>query len=91
MGQFNKFIIFNKNPKNGTIYNIGGGRESNISILEAIKKCQELTKNKFEHTYTPKERIGDHKFWITDMTKFKSYFPKWRKMYDFEKLMKGFA
>ena len=72
------YLIFNKNPKNGTIYNIGGGRESNISILEAIKKCQELTKNKFERTYTPKERIGDHKFWITDMTKFKTDFPTFK-------------
>jgi len=81
------YLIFKKNPKNGTVYNIGGGRESNISILEAIKKCEELTKNKFEYTYTPRERIGDHKFWITDMTKFKTDYPTFRIKKNIDKIL----
>lgn len=72
------YLIFKKAPNNGTVYNIGGGRKSNVSILEAIIQCEKLTKNKFIYSYSPKARVGDHKFWITDMTKFKKDYPSWR-------------
>ena len=76
--------LYNKPPIPGEIFNIGGGRESNISILEAIKKCEAITKKKFDFKYVNTERSGDHKFWITNMKKFKKRYPKWKIKYSID-------
>ena len=73
--------LFKRPPKPGEIFNIGGGRKSNISVLEAIKKCELLTGNKFNFSYVNSARSGDHKFWITDMKKFKQQYPAWKLKY----------
>jgi CDP-paratose 2-epimerase len=73
----NAFDHFYKNPRCGEVYNIGGGRFSNCSIIEAIKLCEEITGNKMRTTYIENNRIGDHIWWISDVSKFKSHFPKW--------------
>ena len=78
------FQLYNNPPKPGEVFNIGGGRDSNISILEAIEKCQSLTKNKFNYSYINKARSGDHKFWITDMKKFRKKYPKWKLKYNID-------
>ena len=76
--------LYNKPPTPSEIFNIGGGRESNISILEAIKKCEVITKKKFDFKYVNTERSGDHKFWITNMKKFKKRYPKWEIKYSID-------
>ena len=81
------FELYNKPAKPGEIFNIGGGRESNISVLEAIKKCQNLTKNKFNFKYINQARSGDHKFWITDMNKFKQQYPQWKLKYNVDDIL----
>lgn len=70
--------LFKKKPVPGEVFNIGGGRDSNVSILEAINKCEKVTNNivKFKYINTP--RKGDHKFWITNMKKFKSKYKSWK-------------
>ena len=73
----NAFDHFYKNPRSGEVYNIGGGRFSNCSMIEAIKLCEEITGNKMRTTYIENNRIGDHIWWISDVSKFKSHFPKW--------------
>ena len=73
--------LYKKPPKAGEVFNIGGGRKSNISVSEAIKKCELITGNKFNYKYVNIERSGDHKFWITDMSKFKKNYPNWRIKY----------
>ena len=70
--------LFKKKPIPGEVFNIGGGRESNVSILEAINKCEKITKNNFKFRYINKARKGDHKFWITNMKKFKSRYKNWK-------------
>ena len=70
--------LYKKKPIPGEVFNIGGGRESNISILEAINKCELITKNKFKFRYIPKARKGDHKFWVSDMKKFKFKYKNWK-------------
>lgn len=70
--------IYNKFPKKGEVYNIGGGRESNISILEAFIKLENLLKTKINYQILKKNRSGDHKFWITDMKKFKNNYKNWK-------------
>ena len=70
------------------MFNIGGSRASNISILEAVKKCEKITGNKFNYKYINKPRSGDHKFWITNMNKFKKKYPKWKIKYAIDDIFK---
>tara|TARA_B100000989_G_C19530968_1_gene469845 strand:- start:5183 stop:6232 length:1050 start_codon:yes stop_codon:yes gene_type:complete len=76
--------LYKNPPSPGEVFNIGGGRASNISVLEAIKKCEILTGNKFNFSYIDKSRSGDHKFWITDMKKFKKKYPNWKLKYNID-------
>ena len=76
--------LYKMPPKPGEVFNIGGGRHSNISVIEAIKKCEILTGNKFNFSYVNKARIGDHKFWITDMKKFRKKYPRWKLKYNID-------
>ena len=80
----NAFYHYSKNPSNGEVYNIGGGRFANISILEAIELCQKLTGKKFNYEYIDKNRIGDHIWWISDVSKFKSHYPGWQYKFGIE-------
>jgi len=67
----NCFWEFYKKPKKGEIYNIGGGRFSNCSVLEALNLIEEIAKIKVKKKKINKNRIGDHIWYITDNSKFK--------------------
>jgi CDP-paratose 2-epimerase len=73
----NMFWHFYKNPIGGEVYNAGGGRHSNCSMVEAITLCQEITGNKMNYSYSENNRSGDHIWWISDVSKFKSHYPDW--------------
>lgn len=79
------FYEFYKNPKKGEVYNMGGGRFANVSMIEAIKKVEALTGKKGKVTYKKTNRIGDHIWYISDTSKFKKHFPKWKQLYDIDK------
>lgn len=81
----NAFYHFYQNPKQGEVYNIGGGRFSNCSMKEAIVMCEEITGNKMDIKYSEDNRIGDHIWWISDINKFKDQHPNW----DLSKDVKG--
>lgn len=72
------FEHFYRNPRVGEVYNIGGARHSNCSMLEAIALCEEITGNKMSWSYSETNRIGDHIWWISDVRRFQSHFPDWR-------------
>jgi CDP-paratose 2-epimerase len=72
------FFEFYKAPGSGEVYNIGGGRESNCSMLEAIEMCEKIANKKLNWTYVEQNRKGDHIWWISDLTKFKSHYPEWK-------------
>ena len=74
-------------PKIGAVYNIGGGVYSNCSILEAASIASEITGNPMKLLYNPIERSGDHVWWVTDLTKFKSTYPEWSIKYDVNSIM----
>jgi len=78
----NLFWHFYQNPKKGESYNVGGGRFSNCSMLEGIELCETITGNKMNYTYSETNRIGDHIWYISDMTKFKTHYPGWTWRYD---------
>jgi len=83
----NAFYHFYNNPRVGEVYNIGGSRHSNISMLEAIKKIEAITDKKAKIEYSDKQRIGDHIWYISDISKFKSHYPKWSFAYDIDKIL----
>jgi CDP-paratose 2-epimerase len=72
------FHAFHRNPRSAAVYNLGGGRESNVSMIEAIALCQEIAGRELEHGYSPQARIGDHRWWISDLEAFKRDYPEWR-------------
>jgi len=74
----NAFWEFYQNPKNGEVYNIGGGNWSNCSVLESIGICEDLTGKKFKHKYDETPRVADHIWWISDIRKFMKDYPNWR-------------
>ncbi len=80
----NMFWHFYQNPKSGEVYNAGGGRFSNCSMAEGIELCEKIVGNKMNYTYVDDNRIGDHIWYISDLTKFKSHYPGWNWKYDLE-------
>mgnify|MGYP001192185364 CR=1 FL=1 len=72
------FDCFIKKPKRGAnVYNLGGGRDNSCSIIEAIKKIENISNIKCKYKILKKNRIGDHIWWISDNSKFKKDFPNW--------------
>jgi CDP-paratose 2-epimerase len=76
------FWQFLRAPRSGEVYNLGGSRHSNCSMLEAIKLCQEISGKKLDWTYVEDNRIGDHIWWISDVRKFQSHYPAWKYRYN---------
>jgi CDP-paratose 2-epimerase len=74
-------------PKIGVVYNIGGGSFSNCSIIEATTMASEITGNSMKLEYEPTPRSGDHIWWITDLTKFKSDYPNWSLNYNVQMIL----
>lgn len=69
---------FAANPRPGEVYNMGGGRENSISMLEAISRIEALTGKKLNWTYVDENRKGDHICYISDLSKFKTHYPNWK-------------
>lgn len=77
----NMFWNFYQQPRIGEVYNAGGGRFSNCSMLEAISMCEEITGNKLSFSYSETNRIGDHIWYISDVSRFQSHYPSWQFTY----------
>jgi CDP-paratose 2-epimerase len=76
------FGRFFAQPRSGEVYNIGGGRFSNCSVLEAIEICQQLSGRPVEWVYDDRNRAGDHIWWISDTSRFQRHYPGWTQQYD---------
>ena len=83
----NAIYHFNLKPRVGEVYNIGGGRFSNCSVLEAIGLCEEIAGRKSDWTYSESNRSGDHVWWISDVSKFKAHYPEWDFKYDVQDML----
>lgn len=73
----NAFYSFYQNPRAGEVYNMGGSRHSNTSMLEAIEKTEKILMKKGKIKYSEDNRTGDHIWYISDVTKFKTHYPDW--------------
>jgi CDP-paratose 2-epimerase len=85
----NMFWHFHQNPKQGEVYNAGGGRDNSISILEAIDTINRIAgTNWSNYIISEQNRVGDHIWYISDLTKFKTHYPNWNITIDLEETIK---
>jgi len=83
----NLFWHFYQNPRQGEAYNVGGGRFSNCSMIEGIRLCESITGNRMNYSYSEDSRIGDHIWYISDMSKFKKQYPEWTWKYTLDDIL----
>ena len=83
----NCFWEYYKKPRRGEVYNIGGGRFSNCSIIEALDLVEELAKIKIKREIIKKPRVGDHIWYISNLSKFKKHYPSWKQKYNSKKII----
>lgn len=83
----NAFLHFYEKPRVGEVYNIGGGRFSNCSMLEAIELCEEVSGRSLDWSYSESSRSGDHIWWVSDTSKFRSHYPGWAPKYGIRKIL----
>jgi CDP-paratose 2-epimerase len=81
------FHAFFNAPTSGETYNIGGGRFSNCSVIEAIQLTERITGREMRWSYTEENRVGDHIWWIGDNGKFAAQYPEWTMQYDVERIL----
>jgi CDP-paratose 2-epimerase len=83
----NMFWHYYQNPRQGEVYNAGGGRHANCSMLEAIDWCEKIAGNKMSFSYSETNRIGDHIWYVSDVNKFKSHYPTWDWTFNLEQTL----
>jgi CDP-paratose 2-epimerase len=76
------FAAFHGAPRAAAVYNIGGGRHSNCSMVEAIELCEEIAGRELSWTLRDEARMGDHRWWISDLHEFQRDYPGWKQEYD---------
>ena len=82
------FWHFFKNPSCGEVYNTGGGRYSNCSIIEALDIIEKIKGIKIKKKILKQNRVGDHIWYVSSMNKFKKKYPRWRQKYSTHKIIK---
>ena len=83
------FMQFWNAPRSGgCVYNLGGGRESHCSMLEAIEICQRIAGRRLAWTYCDRNRIGDHIWYVSSLRRFQADYPGWRLQYRLEALLR---
>ncbi|HYF48364.1 MAG TPA: NAD-dependent epimerase/dehydratase family protein [Planctomycetota bacterium] len=83
----NAFWHFFKTPKSGAVYNMGGSRHSNCSVLEAAQMVEKLTGKALKYEVVDQARSGDHIWWISDVRKFQKDHRAWKYKYDLKMIM----
>jgi CDP-paratose 2-epimerase len=81
------FDAYHRAPRAAAVYNIGGGRRSNCSMLEAIGLCERIAGRSLDWTLSDSARIGDHRWWISDLSQFGADYPDWSQRYDLEAIL----
>jgi CDP-paratose 2-epimerase len=83
----NAFYHFYRKPRIAEVYNMGGSRFSNCSMLEAIELCEDIAGKKLNWSYAESNRIGDHIWWISSVSKFRKHFPDWDFKYSLKDIL----
>jgi CDP-paratose 2-epimerase len=82
------FEAFHRAPRTGVAYNIGGGRQNSCSVLEAIELCEQIAGRELRWTLSDRIRIGDHRWWISDLGPFQRDYPEWQITYDVDEILR---
>mgnify|MGYP006084779079 FL=1 len=82
------FWEFYKKPRMGEVYNIGGSRHSNCSVIEALNYVEKYAKIKIKRSFIRQNRVGDHIWYISDNSKFKKHYPNWKQSYNIKRIIK---
>jgi len=82
------FEEFKRAPRSGAVYNMGGGRRSNCSMLEAIELCETIAGRELRRELSDEARKGDHRWWISDLAPFEAHYPGWKMRYDVEAILR---
>jgi CDP-paratose 2-epimerase len=83
----NMFWHFYEKPRIGEVYNAGGSRHSNCSMMEAIETSEKITGKKMNYQYSETNRIGDHIWYVSDVRKFKEHYPNWDFKYNLDDIL----
>jgi CDP-paratose 2-epimerase len=84
----NAFWHFFRNPRPGAVYNMGGSRHSNCSVLEAISYVEEMCGRRLDYRLVDEARSGDHIWWISDVRRFRQDYPAWDYRYDLKTIIR---
>jgi CDP-paratose 2-epimerase len=84
-------MAFAEAPRTAAVYNLGGGRESSVSLLEAIARLEELTGKKLATEYVDQPRRGDHICYISDLRRFRSDYPGWEPTVGLDEILAQLA
>jgi CDP-paratose 2-epimerase len=82
------FAAFHAAPRAAAVYNVGGGRSSNCSMLEAIEICEQIAGRELSWEMGEEPRIGDHRWWISDLAPFQADYPDWKLRYGVEDILR---
>jgi CDP-paratose 2-epimerase len=82
------FDAFRRAPRAAAVYNIGGGRDTNCSMIEAIELCEEIAGRSLNRTLSDRARRGDHRWWISDLSEFRRDYPDWKQKYDLRGMLR---
>ena len=83
----NCFWEYYKKPRKGEVYNIGGGRYSSCSIIEALEIVEKIKNIKISKQFINTPRVGDHIWYISNLRKFKQHYPNWEQKYNTKKII----
>jgi CDP-paratose 2-epimerase len=81
-------VAFLEAPRVAAVYNLGGGRAANCSMREAIAACERIARRRLDWTYSDGARVGDHRWWISDLGQFRRDYPDWAPCYDLERTLR---
>jgi CDP-paratose 2-epimerase len=82
------FQLFHEKPRVAAVYNLGGGRRSNVSMLEAIEKCQQISGRELDYELSDQARMGDHRWWVTDLSEFQRDYPSFELTYGIDEVLR---
>jgi CDP-paratose 2-epimerase len=82
------FAAFHADPRPAAVYNLGGGRASNVSMIEAIALCEQIAGRPLDRTLSGEARIGDHRWWISDLAPFQADYPGFEITYGIEDVLR---
>jgi CDP-paratose 2-epimerase len=81
-------MTFHASPRSAQVYNMGGGRKNNCSMLEAIALCEKISGHRMNWDYSEQSRIGDHIWYVSDTRRFEGHYPAWEQKYGLEETLR---